>query len=94
MTDDWGGLSADVASATLGGGPTCKVERLLAQPHVGVLGVVVEYGAPLTIPIWDGCRPGGPVSVITGQDSRKARVIQAGGWLCLCAQGAAWGRPG
>ncbi len=47
-----------------------------------------------SIPIWYGYRPGGPVRVITGQDSRTARAIQAGGWLSLCAPGEAWGKPG
>ena len=53
-------------------------EQFLAEPHVGVLSVL-EDGAPLTIPIWYGYLAGGPVSVITGRDSRKARAVQTGG---------------
>ncbi|HEX2321435.1 MAG TPA: pyridoxamine 5'-phosphate oxidase family protein [Streptosporangiaceae bacterium] len=64
-------------------------EQFLAQPHVGVLSVL-EDGAPLTIPIWYGYLAGGPVSVITGRDSRKARAVQTAGWLSLCAQDEAW----
>jgi nitroimidazol reductase NimA-like FMN-containing flavoprotein (pyridoxamine 5'-phosphate oxidase superfamily) len=64
-------------------------EQFLAQPHVGVLSVV-ENGAPLTVPIWYGYQPGGPVIVITGRQSRKARAVQAVSWLSLCAQNEAW----
>lgn len=68
-----------------------KVEReqFLAQPHVGVLSVV-DNGAPLTVPVWYGYQPGGPVRVITGQDSRKADAVRAAGWLSLCVQDEAW----
>jgi nitroimidazol reductase NimA-like FMN-containing flavoprotein (pyridoxamine 5'-phosphate oxidase superfamily) len=64
-------------------------EQFLAWPHVGVLSVV-EDGAPLTVPIWYSYRPGGPVNVITGRESRKARAARAAGWLSLCAQNEAW----
>ncbi len=64
-------------------------EQFLAQPHVGVLSVV-DSGAPLTVPVWYGYQPGGPVTVITGRDSRKARAIQQAGWVSLCAQDEAW----
>jgi len=63
--------------------------QFLALPHVGVLSVV-ENGAPLTVPIWYGYQPGGPVSVITGRESRKARAVKAAGWLSMCAQDEAW----
>jgi PPOX class probable F420-dependent enzyme len=64
-------------------------ERFLAEPRVGVLSVV-ENGAPLTVPIWYEYRPGGPVTVITGRESRKARAVQAGSALSLCAQDERW----
>jgi PPOX class probable F420-dependent enzyme len=64
-------------------------EQFLAQPHVGVLSVV-ENGAPLTVPVWYGYQPGGPVAVITGRESRKAQAVRAAGWLSLCAQDEAW----
>jgi len=64
-------------------------EQFLAQPHVGVLSVV-EDGTPLTVPIWYGYQPGGSVSVITGEESRKTRAVRAAGWLSLCAQNEAW----
>jgi nitroimidazol reductase NimA-like FMN-containing flavoprotein (pyridoxamine 5'-phosphate oxidase superfamily) len=64
-------------------------EHFLAQPHVAVFSVV-DNGAPLTMPIWYGYQPGGPVVVITGRDSRKAHAVRAAGWLSLCAQDEAW----
>ena len=60
-------------------------EQFLAQPHIGVLSVV-EDGAPLAVPVWYRYEPGGPVFVITGRESRKARAVRAAGWLSLCAQ--------
>lgn len=64
-------------------------EQFLADPHVGVLGVI-EDGAPLTVPVWYGYQPGGPVTVITGRDSRKVRAVRAARWLTLCAQRESW----
>jgi nitroimidazol reductase NimA-like FMN-containing flavoprotein (pyridoxamine 5'-phosphate oxidase superfamily) len=64
-------------------------EQFLAQPHVGVLSVV-EDGAPLSVPVWYGYQPGGPVVVITGGKSRKVRAIRTAGWLGLCVQSEAW----
>jgi nitroimidazol reductase NimA-like FMN-containing flavoprotein (pyridoxamine 5'-phosphate oxidase superfamily) len=64
-------------------------EQFLAQPHVGVLSVV-ENGAPLTMPVWYGYQPGGPVAVITGRGSRKAQAVRAAGWLSLRAQDETW----
>ena len=64
-------------------------EQFLAQPHVGVLSVVAS-GAPLTVPIWYGYQPGGPVTLITGRQSRKVQAIRTAGWLSLCAQHEEW----
>ena len=64
-------------------------EQFLAQPHVGVLSVA-DRGAPLTVPIWYGYLPGGPITLITGRQSRKVQAIRAPGWLSLCAQYDAW----
>ena len=64
-------------------------EQFLAQPHVGVLSVI-DRGAPLTVPIWYGYRPGGPVTVITGRKSRKVQAIRAANRLSLCVQHDAW----
>src|SRR5215470_16299363 len=64
-------------------------EKFLAELHVGVLSVV-EDGTPLTVPIWYEYQPGGPVTMITGRESRKAAAVRAVGWLSLCAQDEAW----
>ena len=64
-------------------------EQFLAQPHVGVF-CVVENAAPLTVPVWYGYRPGRPVVVITGGESRKVRAVRAACWLSLCAQSETW----
>jgi nitroimidazol reductase NimA-like FMN-containing flavoprotein (pyridoxamine 5'-phosphate oxidase superfamily) len=64
-------------------------EQFLAQPHVGVLSVI-DRGAPLTVPIWYGYLPGGPVTVITGRTSRKVQAILAARWLSVCVQYDAW----
>jgi PPOX class probable F420-dependent enzyme len=67
-------------------------EQFLAGVHVGVLSVAVkgdgEVGgrAPLAVPVWYDYRRGGPVSVITGRDSRKGRALVAAGRMSLCAQ--------
>ena len=41
---------------------------------------------PLTIPVWYGYEPGGPVSVSTDRSTRKAVAIGAAGRFSLCAQ--------
>lgn len=64
-------------------------EQFLAQPHVGVLSVI-DRGTPLTVPIWYGYLPGGPVTVITGRASRKVQAIRAVSWLSVCVQYEAW----
>jgi PPOX class probable F420-dependent enzyme len=62
-------------------------EHFLEQPHVGVLSVTAGDGrAPLAVPVWYHYQPGGPVSVITGHDSRKGAAIRAAGRISLCAQ--------
>jgi nitroimidazol reductase NimA-like FMN-containing flavoprotein (pyridoxamine 5'-phosphate oxidase superfamily) len=64
-------------------------EQFLAGARVGVLSVV-ENGAPLTVPVWYEFQPGGPVTVITGRESRKVRAVEAGSVLSLCAQDERW----
>ncbi len=62
-------------------------ERFLGQVRVGVLAVAAEGGrAPITAPVWYSYQPGGPITVITGRDSRKGRAIQATGRVSLCVQ--------
>jgi nitroimidazol reductase NimA-like FMN-containing flavoprotein (pyridoxamine 5'-phosphate oxidase superfamily) len=62
-------------------------EKFLADVHVGVLSVADEPGrAPVTVPVWYRYEPGGQVVLVTGRDSRKARLIRAAGRFSLCAQ--------
>jgi PPOX class probable F420-dependent enzyme len=62
-------------------------EQFLAGLHVGVLSVAAGGDrGPLTVPVWYDYDPGGPVSVITGRDSRKGQAIAAAGRMSLCAQ--------
>ena len=64
-------------------------EQFLALAHMGVMSVV-ENSTPLTVPIWYSYQPGGVVTLITGQDSRKTRAVRDAAWLSLCAQDPAW----
>ncbi|MDY0811465.1 pyridoxamine 5'-phosphate oxidase family protein [Kitasatospora purpeofusca] len=69
---------------------TAEREGFLAAPHVGVLAVSGNGTEPgrgvLAVPIWYAYQPGGLITVITGRDSAKARLIRAVGRFALCAQ--------
>jgi hypothetical protein len=69
--------------------PLNPAERtaFLADPHVAALAVDEEDGrGPLNVPIWYHYSPGGEVEVMTGGDSRKARLMEAAGRLSLLVQ--------
>ncbi|MFJ5119247.1 pyridoxamine 5'-phosphate oxidase family protein [Kitasatospora sp. NPDC088548] len=63
-------------------------EAFLAGPHVGVLGVddARDGGGPLLVPLWYSYRPGGLVTIQTGRETLKARLIRGAGRFSLCAQ--------
>jgi nitroimidazol reductase NimA-like FMN-containing flavoprotein (pyridoxamine 5'-phosphate oxidase superfamily) len=61
-------------------------EAFLAGVHVGVLSVQHDGRGPLTVPVWYGYQTGGTVNVITGEDSRKGRLIDRAGRFSLCTQ--------
>ncbi|MFI0452346.1 pyridoxamine 5'-phosphate oxidase family protein [Actinomadura sp. 6N118] len=62
-------------------------ERFLADLHVGILSVTAEEGrAPLAMPVWYLYEPGGEVSFVTGQDSRKMSLIRKAGRVSLAVQ--------
>ncbi|AQA02334.1 pyridoxamine 5'-phosphate oxidase [Mycobacterium sp. MS1601] len=66
---------------------TADREQFLAQPHIAALSV--HAGAdrgPLTVPIWYQYTPGGEPWILTGTDSRKARLIQAAGFFSLMVE--------
>jgi nitroimidazol reductase NimA-like FMN-containing flavoprotein (pyridoxamine 5'-phosphate oxidase superfamily) len=62
-------------------------EEFLAGLHVGVLSVASGGAAgPLAVPVWYTYQPGGVVTVNTGRQTRKTRLIAAAGRFSLCAQ--------
>jgi nitroimidazol reductase NimA-like FMN-containing flavoprotein (pyridoxamine 5'-phosphate oxidase superfamily) len=64
-----------------------EAAEFLAALHVGVLSVADGAASgPLIIPVWYTYEPGGVVSISTGRQTRKARLIGAAGRLSLCVQ--------
>ncbi|MFD2078332.1 Pyridoxamine 5'-phosphate oxidase [Actinopolymorpha cephalotaxi] len=62
-------------------------QEFLAEPHVAALAVDAEDGrGPLVVPIWYQYEPGGEAWVLTGVDSRKARLIEAAGRFSLMVE--------
>jgi hypothetical protein len=62
-------------------------EEFLAGVRVGVLSAAVgTAGQTLAVPVWYSYPPGGLLTVLTGQRSRKAAAIRAAGRFGLCVQ--------
>lgn len=61
-------------------------EAFLAGLHVGVFSVERPGRAPLATPVWYAYEPGGLVSIITGTDTVKGRLVAEAGRFSLCAQ--------
>jgi nitroimidazol reductase NimA-like FMN-containing flavoprotein (pyridoxamine 5'-phosphate oxidase superfamily) len=59
-------------------------EAFLAEPRMAVLAVAMVGRAPLAVPVWYSYRPGGLVSIITGDGTRKAGLVRAAGRASLC----------
>jgi len=67
--------------------PSDVREAFLAEPHVGVLSIAREAGAPpLSTPVWYAYEPGGEVVVTIGRNSEKARLLEVSPTASLCAQ--------
>ena len=64
-------------------------EAFLAGLHVGVLGLNDPGAGPLTVPIWYDYTPGQRLWVLTGENSRKAKLIEEGTRVSLAAQSEA-----
>ncbi|WP_051710940.1 pyridoxamine 5'-phosphate oxidase family protein [Streptomyces sp. NRRL S-350] len=68
----------------------CEREDFLAAPHVGILSVIGIAPDPaaglLAVPVWYTYRPGGLVTIITGRNSMKGRLLRAAGRFALCVQ--------
>ena len=61
-------------------------ERFLSDLHVGVIAIDDPDRAPLTVPIWYDYQPGGEVTILTGTDTVKARLLADAQRLSLCVQ--------
>lgn len=62
-------------------------ERFLAEPHIAALSVSAgDTRGPLTVRVWYQYHPGGEPWVLTGADSRKARLIEEKGYFSLMVE--------
>lgn len=61
-------------------------EQFLADVHVGIISIQEDGRGPLAVPVWYAYEPGGDVVVITGEGSRKAKLLEKAGRFSLCAQ--------
>ncbi|MBV9315474.1 MAG: pyridoxamine 5'-phosphate oxidase family protein [Pseudonocardia sp.] len=62
-------------------------QQFLAEPHIAALSVAAgPHRGPLTVPVWYQYIPGGEAWVLTGADSRKAKLIQAAGRFTLMVE--------
>lgn len=61
-------------------------EAFLADLHVGLVAIAEPGRAPLAVPVWYAYEPGGPIRFVTGERSRKGRLLRAAGRATLCAQ--------
>ena len=62
-------------------------EASLAEARVGMVAVVDDDGrGPLLVPVWYHYQPGGELMLLTGRNSRKAKLIRRAGRFSLCAQ--------
>ena len=62
-------------------------EQFLAEPLIAALSVYAgDKRGPLTVPIWYQYSPGGEPWVLTGNGSRKHRLIEAAGRFTLMVE--------
>ena len=61
-------------------------EAYLADVHVGIVSIGRGDKPPLTVPVWYGYEPGGPVWFVTADNSLKAKLLDRAGRFSLCAQ--------
>ena len=61
-------------------------EAFLAGTHVGVLSVDEPGRGPLSMPIWYGYERGAVIRIVTGGNSKKARLLRASGRASLVVQ--------
>lgn len=62
-------------------------EAFLAAKHVGIISVDAGDGRqPFAVPVWYAYESGGVVTVLTGPETLKARLIKAAGGYTLSVQ--------
>ncbi len=61
-------------------------EEFLAGLHVGIISISDGERGPLALPIWYAYEPGGELTIITDESSRKARLLSLAGRFSLCVQ--------
>lgn len=61
-------------------------QQFLADLHVGVLSLQRPDRAPLTVPVWYDYEPGGDLWFIIGPQSVKAKYLEVGTRISMCAQ--------
>ncbi|WP_344432277.1 pyridoxamine 5'-phosphate oxidase family protein [Amycolatopsis minnesotensis] len=62
-------------------------EQFLAEPHIAALSVSAGPDrGPLTVPIWYAYQPGGELWLLTGVESRKAKLIEAAGRFTMMVE--------
>ena len=61
-------------------------EAFLADVRVGIISIADEGRGPLAVPIWYAYDAGGDLSIMTGRQSRKGRLLAKAGRFSLCVQ--------
>jgi nitroimidazol reductase NimA-like FMN-containing flavoprotein (pyridoxamine 5'-phosphate oxidase superfamily) len=61
-------------------------EAFLADVHVGIISIPEQGRGPLAVPIWYAYDSGGDLSIMTGRESRKGRLLAWAGRFSLCVQ--------
>lgn len=61
-------------------------EAFLAETRPGILSVAEEGRGPTAVPVWYAYEPGGVVRLVTGSESKKAKLLRAAGRASLCVQ--------
>ena len=61
-------------------------DAFLADVHIGIISISRAGRSPLAVPVWYAYTPDGEVHIVTGETSRKARLLKATSSFSLCTQ--------
>ena len=61
-------------------------EAFLAATRIGVVSIAEPGRGPLTVPVWYRYAPGGDLRFVTGETSRKGRLLRDADRISLCVQ--------